>query len=319
MAGPHHGVRRGAIAGLLGATVVALWFLIVDAIQGEPLFTPRFLAAVLFRTDPVAIDAGRLVAFTAFHYAVFVLIGIGAGAGLRRLPGVPGILLGLVVGVLFFDVMFYTSVVLTGIHIVRLLGWAEVLIANVLAGVVIMAYLDISRAIRARTWLDALRQHPRLREGAAAGAIGALLVAAWFLLIDLFQRQAFFTPAALGSAILYGARGVAEVQITATTVILYSFIHVAVFVVAGLVAVALVSMAEREPRVLFGAILLFVTFEVFFVGITAIAASWLLDALGWENVLIGNAIAAAGIGIYLWRRHPALGEAIRETQLEEAA
>ena len=34
-------VREGIIAGLIGAVVVAVWFLIYDAARGRPFRTPR--------------------------------------------------------------------------------------------------------------------------------------------------------------------------------------------------------------------------------------------------------------------------------------
>ena len=33
-----------------------------------------------------------------------------------------------------------------------------------------------------------------------------------------------------------------------------------------------------------------------------------LGALAWYNVMLGNLLAALGMGIYLWRTHPALRE-----------
>ena len=312
-------IRRGVIAGFLGATTVVIWTLILDTVQGRPLYTPNFIAAALFGITPAAVGTGSIIALTAIHYTVFFAVGLAASAGLRRIDGVPGILLGLVLGFLFFDLMFYSSVAVTGVDIVGTLGWVRVLIGSVAAGIVLMAYLDLSRAVRSRTWLDAIRQHPVVREGAITGLIGAAIVAGWFLIVDLLTRQVFFTPAALGSALLYGARGVEEVTISAPTVIAYTFIHIAAFLAVGLIATALLTSAEREPRILLGAVLLFVTFEVLFLGLAAIAASWLLDALGWWNIVVANFLAAGGMGGYLWRRHPALGRALRHASLERPA
>ena len=43
MAEEHSSVREGFIAGLLGATTIAIWFLILDVIAGHALFTPDLL------------------------------------------------------------------------------------------------------------------------------------------------------------------------------------------------------------------------------------------------------------------------------------
>ena len=43
------------MAGLIGAAVVALWFLALDWIQGEPLRTPELLGSALLRqTEPAS-------------------------------------------------------------------------------------------------------------------------------------------------------------------------------------------------------------------------------------------------------------------------
>ena len=39
---------EGIRAGLVGASIIALWFLIVDTIAGRPLYTPTVLGAALF-------------------------------------------------------------------------------------------------------------------------------------------------------------------------------------------------------------------------------------------------------------------------------
>ena len=40
-------LREGIIAGLIGAAIVAAWFLIYDAARGQPLRTPALLGAAL--------------------------------------------------------------------------------------------------------------------------------------------------------------------------------------------------------------------------------------------------------------------------------
>ena len=42
---PH---EEGLITGILGAATVALWFFLVDAIKGRPLYTPTVLGTVLY-------------------------------------------------------------------------------------------------------------------------------------------------------------------------------------------------------------------------------------------------------------------------------
>jgi hypothetical protein len=144
------------------------------------------------------------------------------------------------------------------------------------------------------------------REGVIAGLIGATVVALWFLVVDLTTRQLFWTPAALGSALFQGARGMGEVDISLPIVIGYTVFHFVAFIAIGLVAAALAAQAERHNAVLLGAVLLFVTLETLFLGLGAIAARWLLDALNGWVILGANMLAALAMGVYLWRAHPGL-------------
>jgi MFS family permease len=158
-----------------------------------------------------------------------------------------------------------------------------------------------------------------LREGVLAGLIGAVVVAGWFLVLDLVIGRLFFTPAALGSALFLGAEGVAAVRITAGTVLGYTLVHVAAFLVAGVVFTALVIQAERQRAVLMGVILLFVTTLTLVVGLMAILASWVLMELTWWGIAIGNLLAAAAMAFFLWRRHPRLARELPEAEERAAA
>jgi hypothetical protein len=40
---PHNFLREGIITGFIGATAIAIWFLIVDTISGRPFYTPILL------------------------------------------------------------------------------------------------------------------------------------------------------------------------------------------------------------------------------------------------------------------------------------
>jgi hypothetical protein len=154
-----------------------------------------------------------------------------------------------------------------------------------------------------------------LREGFWAGCIGAVAVAVWFLIVDTIGGRPFFTPAMLGSAVFWGATGPAQVQIEFSRIVGYSMIHVSAFVVLGVMAAWLMAQAEDTPPALFLVIVLACFFEVGFYVLVAILAQPLLGALAWWNVAIGNAIAATGMGFYLWRQHPRLGEELRKHPL----
>jgi len=199
------------------------------------------------------------------------------------------------------------------------LRWPQVLAGNVIAGIVLMGGLRLMHAAPGATWAETLAGHRIIREGIIAGLIGASAVALWFFIIDAAAGRLLFTPAALGSALFYGASQVAEVRIDAITILGYTFLHAAAFLIAGTVAAALAVEAEEHPPLLLAFVLLFVTFETLFIGLIAILASWLLDAIAWWTIAAANIIAAVAIGIFLWREHPALRRVMsdREHPLEE--
>ncbi|HEX6590092.1 MAG TPA: hypothetical protein VF039_13890 [Longimicrobiales bacterium] len=299
-------VRNGAVAGLVAAAAVALFFLLVDLFAGEPLRTPAYLAGrALGLGETEQAGVGFIALYTLLHFGVFVAVGVFVAWMLDRMRVPPFTPLGLVVGVLLFDLTFYGALLTRGVDILAYLGWPAFLAGNLLGGLVLMGWLDW-RDERTVTFGELLRGHRVVREGIIAGLIGAVVVALWFLIVDVTSREFFFTPAALGSAVFHGARGVGEVEITPFTVAGYTLLHIGAFLLVGLLAAALATHAERHGVLLLAGVLLFVTFETLFLGLTAIAASWLLAALNGWTILGANLIAAVAMGWYLWRAHPGL-------------
>jgi putative oxidoreductase len=153
MAGPV--VREGAIAGAIGATCVALWFFIVDIVAGHPLFTPIALGEALmtvFRPTPADAPAAvAVIAYTLFHYAAFIAVGILAADVVAWAGREPALLLGFVILFVAFEVGFYGFVALLQ-QSTRLgeLAWSQVMVGNLISAAAMGAYI----------W----RAHPRLHE-----------------------------------------------------------------------------------------------------------------------------------------------------------
>ncbi|MBI3982928.1 MAG: hypothetical protein HY337_08460 [Gemmatimonadetes bacterium] len=156
-----------------------------------------------------------------------------------------------------------------------------------------------------------------LREGFVSGLIGAAGVATWFLIVDTVAGRPLFTPAMLGDALFWGLRDPSQVSIAFPTVVGYTMVHVLAFVVVGLIAALLAYEVELFPATLFVVVVCFAIFEFGFYVIVATLARPLLGALAWWNVAIGNAIAAFGMGYYLWRMHPKLRAELKAHPLGE--
>jgi len=121
----------------------------------------------------------------------------------------------------------------------------------------------------------------------------------------------------LGSAVFWGVHDPSQVVIEYSRIIGYSMIHVSAFIVVGVVAAALAAEVEVAPPTLYLLVVFFAVFEFGFYVTVAILAQPLLGSLAWWNVAIGNAIAALGMGYYLWREHPKIGEELRKHPLGE--
>jgi fermentation-respiration switch protein FrsA (DUF1100 family) len=310
---------RGFTAGFLGALALALWFLAVDIVQGQPFATPGFVAGALLGRQVGGTTLALIAAYTLIHFATFVLVGIAIAWLFDHIDARPRTLFGLVVGFLLFDGVFYFGLVATGINVVRELGWPQVLAGNLLAGLIVMSTLSRMEPGPKPRWSQILAEHRIVKEGLYAGAIGAVSVALWFLAVDAARGQILFTPAALGSALLMGARGVAEVQITAATVLSYTLIHAAAFLLVGFLVSTLAVAAEKQPPIILGLALLFAVFEATFIGLLAIMANWLLGALAWWTIAVANLVAAAAMGAYLWHEHPLLQEELTHNVEEDLA
>ena len=111
-------VPRGVIAGVIGATTLAFWFLVIDGSQGEPFRTPGFLGGALLGTDALEPCAGPVILYTLLHYVAFIGVGLGVAWSLSKIHTTPNIFLGLVLGFGLYDLVFYTSLTVTGVDVV---------------------------------------------------------------------------------------------------------------------------------------------------------------------------------------------------------
>jgi hypothetical protein len=150
---PHNIVREGVIAGVLGATAVAVWFFIVDLIGGRPLFTPNTLGEGLlsvFGRSPEP-EAVNIIAYTIFHYAAFTGVGIIAVILVHAGERLPSVLAGSMILFVAIELGFYGLVALLQETVLGNFAWYQILAGNLLAAVLMGTYL----------W----RSHPALKRG----------------------------------------------------------------------------------------------------------------------------------------------------------
>jgi hypothetical protein len=169
-------------------------------------------------------------------------------------------------------------------------------------------------AIRAGYEAAVHTPRPLVREGVIAGIIGASAIAVWFFFVDLIAGHPLFTPSTLGRGLLSILGPVPANQSTFVIVLVYTLFHYAAFIVLGMVAAMIVSLAKQEPSILMGFVVLFAAIEVVFYALVGLLSQATpLGSLAWYNVMIGNLLAAGAMGVYLLRAHPGLREQFRHS------
>jgi hypothetical protein len=313
-------VREGIVAGLIGAAVVALWMLLFDTLQGAPLRTPAVLGRVLgalIRAHPipdpyaVAPAVAPVLGYTLLHGLAFAAVGLVAAFLVDAAEREPAMLVALLIFFAAFEVFFLAIVVFLARPLLGVLAWWVVLAGNFLAAVSMLAYFFLWHRRLAGTLVG--RWVAVVREGIAAGLVGASVVAVWFLVYDTLRFQPFRTPALLGAAAFEGLRDPGLVVPGRVDLILgYTVLHVAAFAAFGVVAAALIVAAEREPRLLLGLFILFSCLEILFLGFVSALDEALVGALLWWNVAIGNLLAVVAMVFYFFLGHRSVGARLFE-------
>ncbi|HEX6645259.1 MAG TPA: hypothetical protein VF037_11290 [Gemmatimonadales bacterium] len=137
----HSALREGAIAGAIGAAVIAFWYFVFDMIDGRALYTPNLIADRVFGGS--ASDAGGLgiiAAVTVIHFAVFMLSGTALTAMVhlasRHIEWRMGVLLAFVIGCGFFMGLGYAAGIRDGQALIphwKVIGGAVLAIAAMVA------------------------------------------------------------------------------------------------------------------------------------------------------------------------------------------
>jgi hypothetical protein len=304
-------VVDGAIAGLFGAVVVAVWFLIFDAARGHIFETPALLAAaILHHSHPDGVSAIQLMLeYSVLHFGAFIIAGIVGAHLLEAAENEPTLLVSLLVFLGAFDVFFIGVVMFLGPAVMREVPWWGIVVANLSATVTMLCYFLSRHPTLARNllgpWIGIFR------EGLTAGLIGAVIVAAWFLAYDLAMGEAFKTPLLLGEAIFNNSMTAAPDTI-APLIIAYTVIHFLGFIGFGVALAILMAATDREPLVALGVLIVFAIFEVLFFGWVTLVDASLLEQLGWWKIIAANGLALIGMVAYELRVHRGLWIRLQE-------
>jgi hypothetical protein len=298
-------LREGIIAGFIGAAIVAVWFLIYDAARGRPFRTPSLLGAATFQgvgdTAAVPTATHLVVQYTVLHGVVFAMIGVLIAYLIVSAQRQPSRLLLMFIVLMCFEVFFLAVVTWLAHPVLNELTWWAILLANALAAIGMLIYFFVGHRALGRALLGPWTRVAR--EGLIAGLAGAVAVAVWFLLYDLAAGVPLRTPALLDATLFHGLRDPSALVITMPLVLQYTVVHGLAFVLFGWAAAGLLSLADREPLLLFGLFMLFCCFEVFFIAAIAILAERLFETIAWWTILAANLLASLVMLGYFFREH----------------
>ena len=138
---------EGTDVGIIGGLAVALWFLVLDIIAGRPLLTPSLLGQVVLMGDSTpdtgSIVFGAILLYTAFHFVVFALLGMGLVALVHWGTENSVVRYALLPLFLAFEVLFYGLLEVLSERTGELFPFWGVVSANTLAAFSMALYLWI--------------------------------------------------------------------------------------------------------------------------------------------------------------------------------
>jgi hypothetical protein len=305
-------LREGIVAGLIGAAVVAIWFFVFDILRGRPFLTPTLLGSFVFFgvNTPVGMEPalGPIVGYSILHGLAFVAFGVVAATMMAMSEREPTLFIAFVILFAAFEVFFFGVLSVLGQAMQAALVWWSVLIGNLLASVAMLWYFFRAHRALPRTLIGSWGKV--LREGVVAGVLGAAAVAIWFFAIDAIQGEPLRTPRLLGTALL-------RAEDPGAGMLAYTVLHGLAFIAFGIVGALLIEGAERQPLLVFGLVILFTAFEIFFFGAVIIVASWILDELAGWTIFVGNILAAAAMLAYYFKGHRTLARRLTQAWAEE--
>ncbi|HEX6559509.1 MAG TPA: hypothetical protein VF021_08600 [Longimicrobiales bacterium] len=141
----HTTLRYGLITGIVGASVVAAWFFIIDAVRGHLLYTPAALGSALLSgaSSPgeVTVTASVVLAYTVVHFTAFILLGILVAHIAEQAEQNPPLLIGLVLFFVTLEVLSLGLLSAAAAWLFLTVPWWSLIVANLLAAGGMVGYL----------------------------------------------------------------------------------------------------------------------------------------------------------------------------------
>jgi hypothetical protein len=143
----------GAIAGIIGAAIIAVLFLFLDAVTRLPLYTPTVLGAGLFlgaadlaSTDKVEVSLKLTLMYTWVHWLAFIALGVIAAQFISLIKKKLNLGLAILLLFLILEFGFVGTWLVLAEPVLDELAWTMVLIGNLLAATGMAIYLQFRNA-----------------------------------------------------------------------------------------------------------------------------------------------------------------------------
>jgi hypothetical protein len=143
----------GPIAGIIGAAIIALWFLFLDAVIRLPLYTPTVLGAGLFvgaedlaLNEEVRVSLKLTLMYTGVHGLVFIVLGVIASYFFLLTDKKLNFVLLTLLLFIILELGFVGTAFVLAEPVLHELTWAMVLVGNFLAATGMASYLWLRQA-----------------------------------------------------------------------------------------------------------------------------------------------------------------------------
>jgi len=139
--------------------------------------------------------------------------------------------------------------------------------------------------------------HELIAHGILSGVAAGVVVAFWFLVVDLSNGQPFHTPAVLAGAFSHQSVAAPTFRLVAV----YSVLHFGVFAFLGIAAAWLMAALHTAPRLLLGLLFGIVVQELVFYGGLLLTGVRLSAILPWHHVIGANILSGFVLMAFLHR------------------
>jgi hypothetical protein len=136
-----------------------------------------------------------------------------------------------------------------------------------------------------------------LARGLGGGILAGLVVAVWFLVVDLAQGRPFHTPAVLAHFFFQRE----TLDVTAELVGFYTVLHLGAFAALGVLTAWALAVLDTAPGLLRGAVFGVFVLDLVFYGALLISGDGIFGVLPWIHVLAANMAGGMALMTYLHR------------------